>query len=82
MRAQTEYASVSLNEQVRILAPILGFQPENVIYKLLSPRNFARFFDLYVTGALEFLSVRFTGIHSAYLYIPLRSLRGVNIVFS
>ena len=65
MRAHTLKASVSLKEQVSILAPILGFQPEKVIYKLFSPRNLANPFDLYVTGAQEFLSVRRTGIHSA-----------------
>ncbi len=65
MRARTEYASVSLKEQVRILAPIRGFHPENVIYRFSRPRNWARPLDLYVTGAQDFRSVRLMGIQSA-----------------
>ena len=56
---------ISLKEQVRILAPIRGFHPENVIYRFSRPRNWARPLDLYVTGAQDFRSVRLMGIQSA-----------------
>ena len=46
IRASTEYASVSLNEQVRILALMRGFQPEKVMYRFSRPRYRARPLDL------------------------------------
>ena len=65
--AHTEYASVSLNEQVFMKAPFSGQYPENVIYRFSKPRCSASFSDLYVTGAQDPARVRLTGSHSAYL---------------